>query len=149
MSCPIECNGSPTLRFLKWVPSQFPWSWLCMNHAETWKKLARRLIFPGSALLFTTLLYDECAHGWLDGLNRLFMEAEPDLCYCFLLKTLEPLVLPILQKCIYWNLNRCRQKLIRNWKIILSILYGKKSSKVEFILISCKKAPFYTQNALF
>ena len=70
-------------------------------HAETWKKLARRLIFPGSALLFTTLLYDECAHGWLDGLNRLFMEAEPDLCYCFLLKTLEPLVLPILQKCIY------------------------------------------------
>ena len=21
--------------------------------------------------------YDECAHGWLDGLNRLFMEAKP------------------------------------------------------------------------
>ena len=37
---------------------------------------------------------DECAHGWLDGLNRLFMEAkllvwlhggrtEADLCRCF------------------------------------------------------------------
>ena len=103
----IEWVISPV--FLKM--GSFPW--LCMNHAETWKKLARRLIFPGSALLFTTLLYDECAHGWLDGLNRLFMEAEPDLCYCFLPKTLEPLVLPILQKCIYWNLNRCRLKLIR------------------------------------
>ena len=70
----IEWVISPV--FLKM--GSFPW--LCMNHAETWKKLARRLIFPGSALLFTTLLYDECAHGWLDGLNRLFMEAD-DRCY--------------------------------------------------------------------
>ena len=26
------------------------------------------------------MFYDECAHGWLDGLNRLFMEAD-DRCY--------------------------------------------------------------------
>ena len=47
------------------------------------------LIFP---LLFRDRDYDECAHGWLDGLNRLFMEAklsllsfatEADLCRCF------------------------------------------------------------------
>lgn len=39
------------------------------------KKVASttRLIFPCSAIHGSG--YDECAHGWLDGLNRLFMEA--------------------------------------------------------------------------
>lgn len=49
------------------------------------------LIFP---LLFRDRDYDECAHGWLDGLNRLFMEAKLSLFLVLLQKLIYAAVFP-------------------------------------------------------
>ena len=67
-------------------------------HAETWKKLAsRRLIFPWAQLYYSRRhccwVYDECAHGWLDGLNRLFMEASSGSRFMLLFSSSKTLVI--------------------------------------------------------
>ena len=47
------------------------------------------------------MFYDECAHGWLDGLNRLFMEAD-DRCY----KLHTARFMPLFSSKNFWELEK-------------------------------------------
>ena len=56
-------------------------------------KMKKKSLANLSSLAIQSRDYDECAHGWLDGLNRLFMERSKRSCA----RALERLQIPLLR----------------------------------------------------